>query len=107
MCCKSRQLRRTVGVGGQRLQHPGARPLKGHLRHVDTTYIGLFMMHMPCPVWMDVYTVALLNDLQLRIGGRHLCLQLSLLTLESINTHDSMGILKKLMLLEEPEGDAI
>ena len=65
------------------------------------------MVHMPCSVWMDVHTVALLDDLQPRIGCRHLCLQMALLTLEGIDAHDGMGILKELVLLQEPEGEAV
>src|SRR5215510_2327658 len=104
---KSRHLRGTVALHGQHLQTPGARPRKGDLRHVDAPHIGLFIVHMPCPVRMDVHMVPLLDDLQLRIGCRHFCLQLSLLALEGIDAHDGMGILKELVLLQESEGEAI
>src|SRR5215510_4922227 len=56
---------------------------------------------------MDVHTVTLLDDLQPRIGGWHFCLQLPLLALEGIDAHDGMGILKELVLLQEPEGEAV
>src|SRR5215510_15214140 len=56
---------------------------------------------------MDVHTVTLLDDLQPRIGGWHFCLQLPLLALEGIDAHNGMGILKELVLLEEPKGEAV
>src|SRR4030095_4140426 len=94
---KSRHLRGTVALRSKYLQTPGARPLKGYLRHVDTPHIGLFMVHMPCPIWMDVHTVALLDDLQPRIGGRHLYLQLHLLALAGIVAHNGIGTLHEVV----------
>jgi hypothetical protein len=56
---------------------------------------------------MDMHTVTLLDDLQSRIGGQYLCLQLPLLALEGIDAYGYMGILKELVLLQEPEGEAV
>jgi hypothetical protein len=56
---------------------------------------------------MDVHKVALLDDLQPRIRGLHFCFELALLALEDIDAHNGMGILKELVLLEEPEGEAV
>src|SRR5713101_5595305 len=56
---------------------------------------------------MDVYTVPLLDDLQLVVEGRRLRRELRLLVTDIVHPHDDCGSVEEFVVLQEPEGKPV
>src|SRR5712691_4470438 len=80
------------------LEAPGAGTHKGHRRGVDALHIGRLTVPVPCPVWMNVHTVALLDDLQFVVEGRRLRRELRLLVADIVYPHGDAGIVEELIV---------
>src|SRR5262245_40954248 len=93
---EARHRHRPVSLLGKHLKAPGAGPLNGHRRDVEAPPVGRLVVHVLCPIWMDMHTHTLFDNLQPDIGYLHLCLQLGLLAVECVDPHHDIG------LLEEP-----
>src|SRR5215510_2754962 len=104
---EARRFNWPVSLLGKYLKAPGAGPLKGHLRDVEAPHVSRLVVHVPCPVRMDVHVIALLHNLQPGIGYLHLGLQPGLLAMECVDPQHDIGIVEELVLLQEPKGQAV